>query len=360
LYGPVVILPVAMTEPRCGLVHMQSGCLLAKTSRGDCRAEMSEKQLTDEDALSHFKRSPFEFKLQVAEATEDGEPRVLWIRIGVHPQRCLCVSPESEVRLEQWMSPAAPEPKWRIHFLEATGSAVDEATNGDEFDVTDSSDGITGDADQMKAADFPALCFLQNVKTGKFLSMQHGVPVLQPEGDMWGIVKLRGAATPGKVLRRSLLVGGGGVAVASVGAAGVAGAAAVGATVRTAGSAATAGAAVKGTAAAVSGAVHAMSVMSVGKAVAAAAALPGAVMATMGNATAAAGAGLAAFQVVQYAVVGIGAGAAVAKVGAVACSTAALVNHARDPGLYVHGYPFVPKPLMRSLSQLSQSAADSD
>ena len=56
-----------------------------------------------------------------------------------------------------------------------------------------------------------------------------------------------------------------------------------------------------------------------GKVVAAAAAIPGAAMATMGNATAAAGAALTAFHVVQYAAVGVGAGATVAKVGAVAC-----------------------------------------
>merc|ERR1712129_194712 len=137
--------------------------------------------------------------------------------------------------------------------------------------------------------------------------------------------------------------GGGGVAIASAGVAGVA-----------------TGSAVKGTAAAVSGAVHAMSVVSVGKALAAAAAIPGAAMATMGNATAAAGAAFTAFHVVQYATVCVGAGATVAKVGAVASSTATLVNHARDPGLYVHGYPFMPKPLMRGLSKLSQSAPDSD
>jgi len=314
----------------------------------------------DGDALSQFKHSPFEFKLQAAEATEDGEPRVFWIRIGVHPQRCLCVSPEGEVRIEQWMNPTSPEPQWRIQFLEATGSSVNKDGHEDDVEATDSPEGNISNEDQVKAADFPALCFLQNVKTGKFLSVQHGVPVLQPEGDMWGIVKLRGAATPGKVLRRSLLLGGGGVVVASAGVAGVAGAAAVGATVRTAGAAAATGAAVKGTAAAVSGAVHAMSVVSVGKVLAAAAAIPGAAMATMGNATAAAGAALTAFHVVQYAAVGVGAGATAVKVGAVASSSAALVNHARDPGLYVHGFPFVPKPLMRGLSKLSQSAPDSD
>jgi len=321
---------------------------------------MSEERLTDADTLRQFKHSPFEFKLQVAEETEDGAPRVLWIRIGVHPQRCLCVSPEGEVRIEQWMSPAAPEPQWRIQFLEATVPCGNKAGHEDEANATDSSDGNAINGDEVQAADFPALCLLQNVKTGQFLSVQHGVPVLQSEGDAWGIVKLRGAATPGKVLRRSLLLGGGGIAVASAGAAGVAGAAAVGATVRTAGAAAATGAAVKATAAAVSGAVHAFSFVSAGKAVVAAAAIPGAVMVTVGKATAATGAGLAAFQVVQYAAVGVGAGAAVAKVGAVASSTAALVNHARDPGLYVHGYPFVPKPIMNSLSKLSQSAPDSD
>merc|ERR550532_2854827 len=102
---------------------------------------MSEERLTDADTLRQFKHSPFEFKLQVAEETEDGAPRVLWIRIGVHPQRCLCVSPEGEVRIEQWMSPAAPEPQWRIQFLEATGSSVKKIGHTDEDEATGSSEG---------------------------------------------------------------------------------------------------------------------------------------------------------------------------------------------------------------------------
>merc|ERR1719343_651778 len=101
---------------------------------------MSEAVL-EEGRLRPFKKSAYEFKLQVAKADTHGDPELLWIRIGVHPQRCLSVSPEGTLRFEQWLSPAAQEPLWRIHYLEAQQSP--------EAAIT-----------------FPALCFLQSVKTG--------------------------------------------------------------------------------------------------------------------------------------------------------------------------------------------------
>lgn len=326
-----------MTEPRCGLVNMQTGHLLAKLSRGDCAASMSEQPL-EEASLRKFKNAAYEFKLQVAEADEEGNPRLLWIRIGAHPQRCLCVAPDGSIRLENWMSPGAAEPLWRVHYCEATQPG---------------GEGGAGDGEAL-----PATCLLQSVKTGRFLCARDGAPVLADEGDIWGLLPLRGAMTPGKVLRRSMVLGGGAVALASAGAVGAAGVAVVGAATRGVGAVTAAGTAVAGTVAATSAAAKAISGMTVAKVAACAVSVPSAVMGIVAAGTAAVAAVTAAGGTVHYAACGMGCGVAIAGGGVVAGALALLVGSARDPGLYVNSAPFVPAPIMRTVSKLSMQGAD--
>merc|ERR1712062_958116 len=127
-------------------------------SRGNCPAVMSDSSLKH-SKLSQFKRTTYEFKLRVAETTAEGEPNLLWIQIGSHPQRCLCVSDDGEVRFEHWLSCSAPEPQWRIHYLEAQQPE---------------------DSDSQ----FPALLLLQSVKTGGFLVAKDNTLSLEPTGDV--------------------------------------------------------------------------------------------------------------------------------------------------------------------------------
>jgi len=316
-----------MTEPRCGVVHMETMRFLAKMSSGDCPAEMSDMSLMD-SKLSNFKRAAYEFKMRVAETTAEGEPLLLWIQIGAHPQRCLCVGEDGAVRFEHWLSCSAPEPLWRIHYVEAQQPE---------------------DSDTK----FPALFLLQSVKTGRFLVARDGTLSLQPEGDMWGLTQLRGAATPGKVLRRTAVVGGAAVAVGSVAAVGLAGAAAVTAAARTAGAVKATSAAVAGTATAVSGVAHAASGLSVAKLIGTAVAVPAAVMSAIGAASGTAAAVGTLGTVVYFGAVGAGCGVALGTGGVVSSAMAWLMNDARDPGLYVIGDQLVPLDWMRSISRLT-------
>jgi len=313
-----------MSEPRCGLVHAATMHLLEKAHMGDCEASMSSSSLGEikelgVKKLKKFRDSAFEFKLQVAKAHKDGEPDLLWIRIGSHPQRSLAVSKDNTLKFEGWMNPSAPEPLWRIYYLEAQQHA---------------------DAGKPETP-FPAMCFLQSVKTGKFLSVKDGVPSLCETGDIWGLVKLRSASTPGRALRRGALVGGVGVAVGSVAAVGVAGAAAVGAGVRTAGAVSATGAAMTGAKATVAGAITA------------ALAIPAGIVAVMGKGALAAGATATLVSTVYYGAIGVGCGVALGSGAAVVSSAAFLVDNARDQSLYVAGLPFTPKFLNKKLSKMS-------
>jgi len=185
------------------------------------------------------------------------------------------------------------------------------------------------------------------------LAFMESLTIYSLVGDLWGIMKLRNAMTPGKVLRRSAIVTGGGVAVASVGAVGVAGASVVGATVRGTAAVSAAGSAASTATTAVTAALTAASGVTLAKAATALAALPGAVAAVIAAGTAATAAVTAVGATVHYAVVGAGCGSALGAAGAVAAATAKLVSSARDAGLYVQGYPFLPAPLARSASRLS-------
>jgi hypothetical protein len=303
--------------------------LLAKVKNGDCEAAMSEASLAD-GKLRPFKNTAYEFKLQLAEPDKD----LLWIRIGVHPQRCLCVGPDGTLRFMQCFNPSSQKSLWRVHYLEAE-QPTDEATQ------------------------LPAMCFFQNVKTGLFLSVQDGAPILQARGEIWGIARLRGAMTPGRVLRRGAIVSGVGATVASGAALGLAGAAAATAVTRTAAAVSATGAAVSGTSAAVSGAAAAVSGATVVKVVTAAAAIPSAILAalTAGKGTLAVAASLGT--VVWYSAVGAGCGVALGTGGTVIEAVAMLMSDARDSGLYVTGYPFVPKEMSQTLSKLSTRSLSS-
>lgn len=309
---------IGMSEPRCGLVHVGTMHLLAKERMGDCDAGMSSSSLA-ENKVKKFKHSAFEFKLQVAKAHDNGDPDLLWIRIGVQPQRCLAVGKDNTLRFEGWMNPSATEPMWRIHYLEAQQQKDEEKPE----------------------KPFPAMCFLQSVNTGQFLSVKDGVPVLCEKSDVWGLVKLRSASTPGRALRRGVLVGGAAVAVGSVAAVGVAGAAAVGAGARTAGAVSATGAAVTSAKASVAGAMTA------------AVAIPAAVAAVVSKGTLAAGAAATLVTTVYYGAIGFGCGAALGSGAAVASSAAWLMDNARDRSLYVAGYPFMPSSLNKKVSELA-------
>jgi len=314
---------VGMSEPRCGLVHVSTMQLLSKAQMGDCDATMSASSL-GEKKLKKFKHSAFEFKLQVAKEHDNGEPDLLWIRIGVHPQRSLAVSTDNRLRFEGWLNPSAPEPMWRIHYLEAQQTA---------------------DMEQPEKP-FPAMCFLQSLKTGQFLSVKDGVPMLSEKGDIWGLVSLRSASTPGRAMRRGVLAAGAGVAIGSVAAVGVAGAAAVGAGARTAGAVSATGAAVTGAKASIAGAITA------------AVAIPAAITALIAKGTVAASAAATLVTTVYYGAIGVGCGAALGSGAAVASSAAWLMDNARDPGLYVFGYPFIPKSLHKKFSKMNTAELD--
>lgn len=367
-----------MGEPRCGLVHVESMRFLAKKGWKDCDASLTNASLT-EDNRRHFAKQANEFKLQIVEM-DGAEPRVIWIRNDAFPQRCLCVGSDDKVRIEKWRSALAKEPHWRVHYLEALpladedtdkplcvlgcgrapavgfptccrecsmSSCVQHGTRCPQKEVLcvngcgrlaaggfptccqtclktsatqhgpRCNEANENPPDQRKL--FPAMCFLQNVKTGGFLAVRDGVPCLQPQGDIWGILQLRGALTPVQTMRRGLIVGGVGVAAASVGAVGVAGAAVVGATARTAG-------AVTGGVAAVGKAAGVMTAM---------AAIPGAIIKAVMAGKAAVVAAGALGTAVYYSAIGVGCGIAVGSGGVVARAVAKMLNDARDPGLYV-------------------------
>lgn len=317
-----------MAEPRCGIVHVETMKLLCKKGWKDCEATMTNAALEEKNGR-HFRKQANEFKLQVAEM--DGDlPRILWIRNDAHPQRCLCVGADGAVRIERWRSVSAEEPRWRVHYLEALPEVESEAqaaalaaaaAAGESAHPSGIADGKVADV-ALAASAFPALCFLQNVKTGLFLSVRDGKPYLKADGDIWGFTRLRGAYTPGQGFRRGLLFGGGGIAAASVGGAGVAGVAAVGAAGRAAGAAAGGVAAIKG----VTGVVTAIAL------------IPGAILkVVLAGKAALAAAGVAATTVV-YCAVGVGCGVAVGSGGLVAKAAARLCCDARDIGLYVRSY----------------------
>ena len=117
------------------------------------------KLLLSEDNADRFKRRAYELKLQVAEATETGAAsRAVDTSMGAHPQRCLCVA-DGQLRFEKgWWSPTATDTRWRIHYLDAL------APSGETVTVAEAADEPA----------FPALCFLQNVKSNLFLAVRDG------------------------------------------------------------------------------------------------------------------------------------------------------------------------------------------
>jgi len=237
----------------------------------------------------------------------------------VHPQRYLAVGKDNTLGFEGWMNPNAPEPMWRIHYLESQQPS---------------------DMEQPEKP-FPAMFFLQSLKTGQFLSVQDGLPTLCKDGDIWGLIILRSASTPGRALRRGALAAGASVAVGSVAAVGVAGAAAVGAGVRTAGAISATGASVTGAKSSLVGAITA------------AVAIPASIVAVVTKGTIAVGAAATFVTTVYYGAIGVGCGVALGSGAAVVSSTAWLMDNARDPGLYVAGYAFVPKSLNVKLSKMN-------
>lgn len=146
------------------------------------------------------------------------------------------------------------------------------------------------------------------------------------------------------------------MAVGSVAAVGLAGAAAVTAAARTAGAVKATSVAVAGTATAVSGVAHAASGLSVAKLVGAAVTVPAAVMSAIAAASGTAAAVGTLGTVVYFGAIGAGCGVALGTGGAVSSAMAWLMNDARDPALYVIGDQLVPLDWMRSISKLTTGA----
>lgn len=206
---------------------------------GNCAAALSNT-LLEEDAsnLTHFHRSKSELKLQICKKNSKGEPTVLWIRTGSHPQRSLAVGKDGTIMWERWYASDASECQWNIVYMDTTtkrkesdvkeeadampelpceaihrrrvddiggitttsmrksatqdlvivagnavqgGEAVIAISVEGDFTLVQTADGRQGylrseyvHLEPLDKVRFPALCCLQNAKTNEFISVREG------------------------------------------------------------------------------------------------------------------------------------------------------------------------------------------